>query len=122
MISEEKHKSNGKICSNENMRKCHDATMFGAKTVGHLLPSAYYSKMENFQNSFKKEYRKEKEEGNADEKSADAIPFLLFRLMCNWFLLGNNIFCWVWTITQWNLMASCISVGPSHGPPQLFPS
>ena len=53
-FSSKKHKPNGKMCSNENMRKHHDAITFGASAVGHLLPSAYHSKMDKFQNSFKK--------------------------------------------------------------------
>ena len=60
-----KCKDNGKMHSDTNMRKHHDAILFGVSAVGHLLPSTHYSGMEKFQNSFKKECRKEKEEGDA---------------------------------------------------------
>ena len=47
-FSSKKCKPNGKMCSNENVRKHHDAITFGASAVGHLLPSAYHSKMDKF--------------------------------------------------------------------------
>ena len=53
-----------------------------------------------------------KSKGNVDEKSADPITFTLFRLILKWALDEGNIFVWVWTILQWNLMARSISIDP----------
>ena len=40
------------------------------------------------------------------------MPFSLRGLICKWFSTSGNIFGWVWSIIQWNLMARCISVDP----------
>jgi len=47
-----------------------------------------------------------------DEKSADPISFSLFRMILTWAVERGNIFVWVWTILQWNLMARSISIDP----------
>ena len=47
-----------------------------------------------------------------DEKGADPISFSLFRLILTWANERGNIFVWVWTILQWNLMARSISIDP----------
>ena len=77
------------------MRKFHDAMLFGARTAGQQLPSNCHTEMDSFKNSFKKECKKNKEDGNADEQSADAIPFSLYGLICKWFFTSGNIFGWV---------------------------
>jgi hypothetical protein len=107
-----KHKPNGKLYSHTHMRKMHDAILFGARTVKKSLPSSYYSEMDTFLSSFKKEEAKAKSEGNVDERSADPITFSLFRRILTWALESGNMFVWVWTVLQWNLMARSISIDP----------
>ena len=64
------------------------------------LPSVYFSEMERFLSSYKKEHACAKERGQVDEQEADPIPFPLFEKMCKWFLEENNMYGWVWTIFQ----------------------
>lgn len=107
-----KFKENGKLYTHGHMRKLHDAILFGARTANMALPSVYYSEMETFLASFKKEEANAKSEGNVDERTADPISFSLFRQILMWALNSGNIFLWVWTISQWNLMARSISIDP----------
>ncbi|KAI2489681.1 hypothetical protein MHU86_24909 [Fragilaria crotonensis] len=101
-----------KIYSHEHMRKIHDAILFGARTVKQVLSSSYYSEMHSFLQSFRKETADARSNGNMDEKSADPISFSLFRMILTWAIERGNIFVWVWTILQWNLMARSISIDP----------
>jgi hypothetical protein len=101
-----------KIYSFSHMRKVNDAILFGARTVKKELSTSYYSEMKGFLNSFKKEAADARSRGNMDEKSADPISFSLFRLILTWAIERGNIFVWVWTILQWNLMARSISIDP----------
>jgi hypothetical protein len=101
-----------KIYSYTHMRKINDAILFGARTVKEILSSSYYSEMDSFLTSFKKETADARSHGNMDEKSADPISFSLFRLILTWAIERGNIFVWVWTILQWNLMARSISIDP----------
>lgn len=94
------------------MRKMNDAILFGARTVKKSLPSSFYSEMESFLGSFKKEEANAKSLGNVDERSADPISFTLYEQILTWALNSGNIFVWVWTILQWNLMARSISIDP----------
>jgi hypothetical protein len=105
-------KKNGKLYSHTHMRKMHDAILFGARTAKKSMPSSYYSEMDTFLTSFKKEEANAKSEGNVDERAADPISFTLFRQILKWALDSGNIFVWVWTIIQWNLMARSISIDP----------
>ena len=47
--------SNNKLYSFSHMHKMHDAILYDAKMVKQQLPSLYYSEMESFFTSFKKE-------------------------------------------------------------------
>ena len=94
----------------DHMRKIHDAVLFCARTVKQVLSSSYYSEMDSFLASFKKETADARSHGNVDEKKADPISFSLFRLILTWANERGNIFVWVWTILQWNLMARSISI------------
>ena len=107
-----KTKANGRQYSFSHMRKIHDAILFGARTVKKNLPSDYYTEMESFLQSFKKETAKAKKEGNLDEKQADPISFTLYRLILSWSLSQGNLLLWTWTQLQWNLMARSISIDP----------
>jgi hypothetical protein len=94
------------------MRKVHDAILFGARTVKEVLSTSYYSEMDSFLTSFQKECAVAASQGNVDAKSADPISFSLFRLILTWAIEKGNIYVWVWTILQWNLMARSISIDP----------
>ena len=107
-----KRKDNDKMFSYTHMRKIHDAILFGARTVKKALSSNYYTEMDSFLLSFKKENADARSKGNVDEKSADPITYSLFRTILTWAVEQKNIFLWVWTILQWNLMARSISIDP----------
>jgi hypothetical protein len=110
--NKKKNSEDDKIYSFTHMRKMHDAILFGARTIKKTLSSSYYTEMDSFLSSFKKETADAKSKGNVDEKSADPISYSLFRLILTWAVDQGNIFLWVWTILQWNLMARSISVDP----------
>ena len=93
-----KKKDGDTIYSYTHMRKIHDAILFGARTVKQILSSTYYSEMDSFLASFKKEVADAWSHGNMDEKSADPISFSLFRMILTWAVERGNIFVWVWTI------------------------
>jgi hypothetical protein len=57
------------------MRKIHDAVLFGARTVKKVLSSSYFSEMNSFLQSFKKETADTYSHGNVDKKSANPISF-----------------------------------------------
>ena len=107
-----KRKNNDKMFSYTHMRKIHDAILFGARTVKKVLSSTYYTEMDSFLLSFKKENADARSKGNVDEKSADPITYSLFRTILTWAVEQKNILVWVWTILQWNLMARSISIDP----------
>ena len=107
-----KQKDGDTIYTHSHMRKVHDAILFGARTVKQVLSTSYYSEMDSFLNSFKKECADGRSRGNVDAKSSDPISFSLYRLILTWAIEKGNIFVWVWTILQWNLMARSISIDP----------
>ena len=94
------------------MRKWYVAILFGARTVNIELSWEYTNGMNNFIGSYKKEHAEASNNGKVDEKSADPISYSLFRLILKWAIETGNIFVWVWTILQWNLMARSISIDP----------
>ena len=100
------------LYSYSHMRKIVDAILFGAKTVKENLPSAFYTEIDSFLASYRKELADAKSQGNVDEKSADPISFSLFRQILSWAIDDGNVFVWTWTILQWNLMARSISIDP----------
>ena len=107
-----KKKDGDTIYSYTHMRKIHDAILFSARTVKQILSSTYYSEMDSFLASIRKEIADARSRGNVDEKSADPISFYLFRLILTWAIERGNMLVWVWTILQWNLMARSISIDP----------
>jgi hypothetical protein len=81
------------------IQKIHDAILFGARTVGETLSTSYFSEMDSFLASIRKEIADARSRGNVDEKSADPISFYLFRLILTWAIERGNILVWVWTIS-----------------------
>ena len=68
-----------KLYCYDHMEKIHDAVLFGARTVkDQLLSSSFYSEVDSFLASFKKETADALSHGNVDEKKADPISFSLF--------------------------------------------
>jgi hypothetical protein len=94
------------------MQKIHDAVLFGSEKLKQALSSSYHSEMDSFLASFKKETADARSHGNVDEEKADPISFSLFQMILVWAIERANIFVWVWTILQWNLMARSISINP----------
>ena len=107
-----KFKADGKLYGFSDMRKYHDAILWGAKMTKQKLPMSYYQEIAEFLDSFKNEYTKEKQAGNTDENDSDPISFQLYRLLCKWAAALGLAFVWVWTTLQWNLMARAISIDP----------
>ena len=112
--NKKKNLEDDQIYSFPHMHKMHDAILFGTRTVKKTLSSSYYTEMDSFLLSFKKETAADaRSKGNVDEKSADPISYSLFHLILTWAIDQGNIFLWVWTSLQWNLMATrSISVDP----------
>lgn len=111
-LASKKEKSNGKKSSYDNLRKYHDAILYGAKQAGKRLPQSYYEEVEKFIKGYKKEAVKARSEGNLDEKEADPISWSLFLNMLNWALVGEkNVFLWVFSLLQWHCMARSINIG-----------
>ena len=87
------------------IRKYWDCVQYGAKEAGAQLPVSFYAEKDKFLQAYKKRVAKEKGEGNVDEREANPIPWGLFVLICTWSVTEGNMFLWVWSILQWNLMA-----------------
>ena len=111
-LSTVKKKENGQFCSFTNIRKFHDAILFGATEAREVLPQTYYTEMDRFLASYKKETCKARKEGKLDEQDSDPITFVLYHLICTWAIATGNVFVWVWTTLQWNCMARSISIDP----------
>lgn len=109
-IASKKIKSNGMHSSFANLRKYHDAVLFGAERAKTPLPPSYLEQMPTFLLSCKKEAVVAKRNGTLDEQEADPISFELYKKICGWMIEANDIFAWAWMTTEWNLMARTASV------------
>ena len=107
-----KFKDNGKLKSNQDIRKYKDAILWGAKTAKQRLPTTFYEEIDKYLASYKKLVVSEKKKGNVDETAADPITATLYQAILTWAMEGNNIFVWFWTLAQWNCMARCASIDP----------
>ena len=68
--------------------------------------------MDSYLQSFKKRVANAKGSGDIDETEADPICFSLYNYLCKWSIEESNIFCWAWTVTQWNCIARPINIEP----------
>ncbi|KAL3759839.1 hypothetical protein ACHAWU_007583 [Discostella pseudostelligera] len=82
------------LSSNSDSKKYNDAIKWGAKRAGQALPSSYYTQIEAFILSYKKEHQQAQKEGRTDEQEADPISSTLFRMICLWATEEGNIFVW----------------------------
>ena len=98
--NKKKNQDGDKIYSFTHMRRMHDAILFGARMVKKVLSSTYYSEMDSFLSSFKKEAADARSKGHVDEKSADPICFTLFRLILGWAIERGNLYVWAWSIVH----------------------
>ena len=110
--TKKKKDRSGNIYSYVHFRKFNDAIFFGARTLGHNLPTTYFTEMDKFLNSYRKEVQSAKKRGQTDEQTAEKIPHTLLCLFLGWALKESNIFVWVWSILQWHLMGRAISIDP----------
>ena len=94
------------------MRKYKDAIMWGANVSGERLPISFYEEFDKFLGSYKKIFIKAKKDGDVDEREADPIPVSLYQMILRWSIEENNMFCWFWSLAQWNCMARCASIDP----------
>jgi hypothetical protein len=111
-LSCKKQKENGKLSSKVQLRKYKDAILWGSRVAGEPLPSLFYTEIDTFLSSFKKEHIRAKKNGNLDEQEADPISWNLYHLITEWAVSSDNIFVWVWTVMQWNLLGRAISIDP----------
>lgn len=86
------------LSSNSDSKKYNDAIKWGAKRAGQALPSSYYTQIEAFILSYKKEHQQAQKEGRTDEQEADPISSTLFRMICLWATEEGNIFVWVFLL------------------------
>lgn len=112
LMSTKRKEKNGKLKSFEDTRKYKDAILWGARTAGERLPTAFYEEMDKYLASYKKQFVKARKEGEVDEQQADPITFTLYQSILLWAVKANNIFVWFWTLAQWNCMARCGNIDP----------
>jgi hypothetical protein len=111
-LGQKKKKENGKTCSFVNIRKYHNAILFGAEKAGVALTPSYQLAMKKFLASFKKETKQAKVMGDLDEENAEPIPWAMFVQICHRALLQGNVFVWVLSILQWNCLGQSVSTDP----------
>ena len=105
-----KTKENVNTCSYVHVRKYHDAILWASEKAKQALPPDYLREMPKYFDSFKKEKRKVKQYGMLDEEEADSIPFELYIKICEWVILGEFFYVWVFTILQRNFRARSINI------------
>ena len=95
-------KSEGKVCSAENLRKYKDALLFGASRKKQRLDQAFLDDMATWFKTYKKYTAKKRAEGKLDENKAAELPIELYRWFCAHFLKTGNIWMLTWIVMQWN--------------------
>jgi hypothetical protein len=110
-LSEKKKKLSGQSSSYVQIRKYHDAIVYGSKQAQEPLPAKYYHTMDRYLYAYKKECVDARKNGKLDEQEADPISWALFRTILGWALKEDNLFVWVFSILQWNCMARSVNIG-----------
>lgn len=110
-LTTKKIKDNGNTSSFEQIRKYNDAVLWGAECSKEQLPMSYYTEMEKWMISYRKEAAIAKKDGRIDECEADPVSFSLFRMWMTWALELKNPFVWTFGLLQWSFMARSISIG-----------
>jgi hypothetical protein len=82
-LGQTKKKESGKTCSFVNIRKYHDAILFGAEKAGVALAPSYQLEMKKSLASFKKGKKQAKVMGDLNEENAQPIPWALFVQICH---------------------------------------
>jgi hypothetical protein len=109
-IADMKVKPNGKIYGYSHISKFYDAIKWGCDRTEALLSTFFYSEMDKYMASYKKDYAAAKKDGNVDENEADAISSALFQVLMKWAVEEGNVFVWCFALLMWNLMARSINV------------
>jgi len=104
--------STGQNYGYDNLRKYHDAILYGSKLAEVPLPAEYRANMKTYLDTFKKEATKAKSEGKTKEQDADPIPFALYKLICKWAVESGCIMVWAFTVMQWNCIGRTINIAP----------
>lgn len=108
-----KHGANkGNYRSYDDMRKFRDAINNGAKIRSEKMPHDFHVQIEQYLKAYKKEFKKEKKNGNAESKDADPISFELYKQILAWAIEDGLIMVFFWTQTQWSCMSRCASIDP----------
>lgn len=96
----------------DDLRKYYDAVVWVSKTSKEKLPENFFVEMDKWKASYKKECADAKADGRVEENDAEPIGAALFEMILGWAIAENNIFVWVFSLFQWNLMARSINVDP----------
>ena len=112
-LSSTKYKKNKKLKGYTNIRKYHNAIVWGATVLKTPLPAMYYDEIVPFLAAYKKEHASNKKKGNVDEQEADPISMSLFQKICHWALETGNVFLWVWVLLQWHAIGRSITIDPT---------
>ena len=83
-LADMKVKPNGRIYGYSHMSKFYDAIKWGCGRTKSHLSTSFYTELDKYMASYKKDYTTEKKKGNVDENEADAISSPLFQLLMKW--------------------------------------
>ena len=62
--------------------------------------------------AYKKELAQGKKREIVDKKETDPISWALFVHILTWAVSSGNVFVWVYSLLQWNLMARSVNIDP----------
>ena len=77
-LAHTRKKKGGNLKTHGELRKFKDAILWGAKMQDELLPSSFYTQVERYLNSFKKEVAVARRDGMVEDKAADPITIPLY--------------------------------------------
>ena len=94
----------------DQIRKYHDAILYGANRAGKRLPIGYGQDMKKYLDALKKSKVQAKKTGELDENEADPINLPLYHFVCEWSIITGDVFFWVFTVLLWNCLSRCINI------------
>jgi hypothetical protein len=92
------NESTGQVISYTHIQKFNDAIKFGCKKTNLLLPRGYNARVETFLNEYKNECGSARKKGIKDDHEADPMCFDLYKMICNWAVLDDDLMCWVYQV------------------------
>jgi hypothetical protein len=86
------------------------ALEYGRKIEDGKFNEAFVESKTGISRTLKVTSQEAKMFGLVDERAADAIPFPLYRNLCEWAIKTGNTFLWVMVLLQWNCIARCQNI------------